>query len=56
MLKDLTLIIPAKQEPNALPLVLKELKEKGLNCKIIVVMDKADIQTINSAKKFDCKI
>ena len=56
MLKDLTLIIPAKQEPNALPLVLDELKKNGLSCEIIIIMDKNDIQTFKAAKKSECKI
>ena len=56
MSKHLTLIIPAKQEPNALPLVLDELKENKLSCKIIIIMDKDDIQTFKAVRKYDCKI
>ena len=34
-MKDITLIIPAKEEPNALPMVLNEIKEKRVECKNI---------------------
>ena len=30
-MNDTTLIIPAKYEPNSLPLVLDEIKNKGSN-------------------------
>ena len=50
----LTLIIPAKNEKESLPIVLSELKK--YNLKIIVVLEKQDLDTINSIKDFDCKI
>ena len=49
-MRKLTLIIPAKSESESLPIVLKELKNKKFN--FIIVMEKSDIKTINSIKKF----
>ena len=49
-MRKLTLIIPAKSESESLPIVLKELKKKKFN--FIIVMEKNDIETINSIKKF----
>ena len=45
-MNDLTLIIPAKNESETLPLVLKSLKD--FNFKIIVSLKKNDTKTINS--------
>ena len=53
-MNDLTLIIPAKNEKESLPKVLNELKK--YNLKIIVVLEKEDLDTINSIKEYDCKI
>ena len=53
-MKDLTLVIPAKEEWDSLPKVLEELKT--LECKIIVVLDRSDIETINSIKNYNCEI
>ena len=50
----LTLIIPAKNEKESLPKVLNELKK--YNLKIIIVLEKEDLDTINSIKEYDCKI
>ncbi len=55
-MNNLTLIIPAKNEPNALPLVLKELKKFRYKFKILIVIDKKDKKTYHAAKKFNCKI
>ena len=49
-MRKLTLIIPAKSESETLPIVLKELNKKKFN--FIIVMEKNDIETINSIKKF----
>ena len=49
-MRKLTLIIPAKSESETLPIVLKELKKKEFN--FIIIMEKSDIETINSIKKF----
>ena len=43
-MKDLTLIIPAKNEPNSLPCILMELEKLNLN--YIIVMEKHDFVTI----------
>lgn len=51
---DLTLVIPARFEHEALPLVLKELERYKV--KKIIIMSKNDALTFQSAKKFNCKI
>ena len=53
-MEHLTLIIPAKNEKESLPIVLNELKKYNLN--IIVVLEKEDLDTINSIKEYDHKI
>ena len=53
-MENLTLIIPAKNEKESLPNVLSELKKYNLN--IIVVLEKEDLDTINSIKEYDHKI
>lgn len=53
-MNQLTLIIPAKNEKNSLPKVLKELQ--SYHVKKIVILDKKDLQIINSIKKFKCRI
>ena len=53
-MEHLTLVIPAKNEKESLPNVLSELKK--YNLKIIVVLEKEDLDTINSIKEYDCKI
>ncbi len=53
-MKDLTLIIPAKKEKESLPKVLNELKE--YNLKIMIILEKSDLETINSISKYDCEI
>mgnify|MGYP001352209637 CR=1 FL=1 len=53
-MKDLTLVIPAKNESESLPYVLKELKK--FKVKTLVVLEKKDFNTIESIKKFNCKI
>jgi len=53
-MEHLTLIIPAKNEKESLPTVLNELKKYDL--KIMIVLEKEDLDTINSIKKFNCKI
>jgi glycosyltransferase involved in cell wall biosynthesis len=50
-LKNLTLIIPAKNEGDSLPIFLHELK--NYNCKIIIVLSENDSDTINSIIKSD---
>ena len=53
-MKNLTLLIPAKNEKESLPIVLKEIKK--LDCKIKVILEKDDLETINSIKEFNCEI
>ena len=53
-MKELTLVIPAKNEAESLPTVLNELK--NFDCKKIIVIPKDDLVTQNAVKKFDCKI
>ena len=53
-MKDLTLIIPAKNESESLPKVLGELKEFDVNIKII--LHREDVMTIDSIKNFNCDI
>ena len=50
-MQDLTLIIPAKNEKESLPSVLRELKNFTL--KIIIILEKNDFETINSIKDFE---
>ena len=50
-MKNLTLIIPAKNEGDSLPIFLHELK--NYNCKIIIVLSENDSDTINSIIKSD---
>ena len=51
---NLTLIIPAKNERESLPIVLSELKKYNLNT--IIILEKTDLETINSISSFNCKI
>ena len=53
-MKELTLIIPAKNEKECLPIVLNELK--NYDCKKIIVIPRTDLDTQNAVKNFDCKI
>jgi len=52
--KNITLIIPAKYEKESLPSVLLELKKFPFN--IMVILEPADHETIDSIKNFDCTI
>ncbi len=54
MMSNLTLIIPAKQEAESLPLVLEELKK--FECKINIVLHATDTKTIQSIKNYNVKI
>jgi len=53
-MKELTLLIPAKNESESLPIVLNELKE--YSCKKLVVLEENDVETINAIKNFDCEV
>jgi len=52
-MKELTLVIPAKNESECLPRVLNEIK--NYNCKKIIVVPKTDLNTQNAAKNFELK-
>ena len=45
-MKNLTLVIPAKNEKESLPQVLDELKKFGLET--LIILEKEDIETIES--------
>ena len=49
-MNDLTLVIPAKNEPESLPYVLMELEKLKLN--FIIVLEKNDYITINAIEKY----
>ena len=53
-MNNITLVIPAKNEKESLPKVLDELKI--YNLKIIIVLEKDDKETIQSAEDYNCKI
>ena len=53
-MKNLTLIIPAKNESDSLPIVLDEIK--NYECKVIIILESTDIETINATKNFNCKL
>ena len=53
-MKDFTLIIPAKEESNSLPIVLEEIKDLELNKLVVLAED--DFETINAIKNIDCEI
>ena len=53
-MKNLTLVIPAKNEESSLPVVLNEIK--NYDCSIIVVLEETDKATIEAIKDFDCKV
>ena len=55
-MENITLIIPAKEEPNALPIVLDEIKKKNLLFKIIIIIHESDTHTYESIKNYDCEI
>lgn len=53
-MQDLTLVIPAKNEPESLPFVLMELEK--LNLDFLIILEKSDYVTINSIQKYKNKI
>ncbi len=55
-MNNLTLVIPAKNESESLPLVLKEIFDLKLELQIKVCLEKEDIKTINAIKNFDIEI
>jgi glycosyltransferase involved in cell wall biosynthesis len=55
-MKNLTLIIPAKQESECLPDVLNEIINFNLNCKIKICLDSNDTETIDAIKNYNVEI
>ena len=53
-MKNLTLVIPAKNEPESLPHVLMELQKLNLN--FLIILEKTDYVTINAIEKFKSNI
>ena len=53
-MNELTLLIPAKNEAESLPIVLDELKK--YNYKINIILHFADLDTIQAIKKYDINI
>ena len=51
---NLTLVIPAKNEKESLPSVLDELIKFNKN--IFIVLEKDDVETIESIKNYNCKL
>tara|TARA_X000001036_G_C20619664_1_gene782519 strand:+ start:659 stop:1342 length:684 start_codon:yes stop_codon:yes gene_type:complete len=55
-MNEITLIIPAKNEPNALPLVLDEIKNMKLQVKILIIMAKDDVETLKATHGYECNV
>lgn len=55
-MKETTLIIPAKNEPNALPMVLSEIKKMQLPVKVLVVIREEDEDTLRATKDYECDV
>ena len=53
-MKNLTLVIPAKEEKESLPKVLDELIQ--YNLKKIIVLEESDYSTIKSIKNYNCDV
>ena len=53
-MENLTLIIPAKKEKESLSKVLDELEP--YNFRIVIVLEKEDIETIEAANNKNCEI
>jgi glycosyltransferase involved in cell wall biosynthesis len=53
-MKNLTLIIPAKNEEISLPRVLEEIKK--CKCRKIIILSKKDKKTFDAISNFKCKI
>ena len=53
-MRNLTLVIPAKNEKESLPDVIKEIK--NINCQKIIVLASDDLETIDAIKDLDVKI
>ena len=49
-MKNLTVVIPAKEEESSLPIVLNEVKD--FDCSIIIILEETDKATIEAIKDF----
>ena len=56
MNNDLTLLIPAKNEKESLPFVIKEIENLNLKCNFLFVVEKKDKETIKVIKRYKKKI
>ena len=56
MHNDLTLIIPAKKEKESLSFVISEIKKLLPTLKILFIVERTDLSTINVINRFGCKI
>ena len=54
--KNITLVIPAKNESESLPTVIEEINELNNNYKIKIILKDSDKTTIESIKKYNCEI
>ena len=55
-MENISLIIPAKNEIESLGVVLEEIKNYDYVNEIIVVVDSEEDNSIQVAKKYDCRI
>jgi glycosyltransferase involved in cell wall biosynthesis len=55
-MNQITLIIPAKDESNSLPIVLDEIKKMKLPVNILIIMGKDDTPTFTSIKDYECEV
>ena len=55
MNNDLTLLIPAKNEKESLPFVIKEIENLNLKCNFLFVVEKKDKETIKVIKRYKKK-
>mgnify|MGYP006169961423 FL=1 len=54
-MSELTLIIPAKDESESLPTVLKEIEKQDVKVKVKVLLHRDDISTIDAIKNLIVK-
>ncbi len=55
-MEEITLVIPAKNEPNALPMVLSEIKKMQLPVKILIIIGKDDKDTLKATDGYECNV
>ena len=52
MNNDLTLVIPAKNEKESLPFVIHEINKLKLEYKLLLIVERTDLETIKVIRKF----